>query len=214
MKGLLTKDFLTLKKKYGIVRVIIDLAIIITLMIVLESAAPIYICFLLLPLEITSMIISLTTCDEEWRWDKFAISLPITKTSIVKSRYLLSGILSFIGLIISILVNTISYFCFPKYKYGFYLFIAFASFAVILLFLAFILPSTYSLGVNAGFAIMIVLPAILLVLGFWSKLTNNSIMWFVVDNFEFCTFIGFLSSIAIYILSYILSINFFKKKHI
>ena len=63
MKGLLTKDFLTLKKKYGIVRVIIDLAIIITLMIVLESAAPIYICFLLLPLEITSMIISLTTCD-------------------------------------------------------------------------------------------------------------------------------------------------------
>lgn len=49
---------------------------------------------------------------------------------------------------------------------------------------------------------------------FWSKLTNNSIMWFVVDNFEFCTFIGFLSSIAIYILSYILSINFFKKKHI
>ena len=53
MKGLLTKDFLTLKKKYGIVRVIIDLAIIITLMIVLESAAPIYICFLLLPLEIT-----------------------------------------------------------------------------------------------------------------------------------------------------------------
>ena len=69
MKGLLTKDFLTLKKKYGIVRVIIDLAIIITLMIVLESAAPIYICFLLLPLEITSMIISLTTCDEEWRWD-------------------------------------------------------------------------------------------------------------------------------------------------
>ena len=44
MKGLLTKDFLTLKKKYGIVRVIIDLAIIITLMIVLESAAPIYIC--------------------------------------------------------------------------------------------------------------------------------------------------------------------------
>ena len=51
MKGLLTKDFLTLKKKYGIVRVIIDLAIIITLMIVLESAAPIYICFLLLPLR-------------------------------------------------------------------------------------------------------------------------------------------------------------------
>jgi hypothetical protein len=173
MKGLLTKDFLTLKKKYGITRVIIDLAIMIALMIVLESAGSIYISFLLLPLEITSMIISLTTCDEEWKWNKYAISLPITKTKIVKSRYLLAGILSLTGLLIAILVNTISYFCFPKYKYGFYLFIAFASFAIMLLFLAFILPSTYSLGVNAGFAVMIVLLAILLVLGFWSSVLTR-----------------------------------------
>lgn len=214
MKGLLTKDFLTLKKKYGITRIIIDIAIIIALMIVLESAGAIYICFLLLPLEITSMIISLTTCDEEWRWDKYAISLPITKTQIVKSRYTLAGILSLIGLIVAILVNTISYFCFPNYKYGFYLFIAFASFAVILLFLAFILPSTYCLGVNAGFAVMIVLLAILLVLGFWSRLTDNSIMWFVVDNFELCIVIASVFDIIICVLSYILSITFFKKKHI
>ncbi len=214
MKGLLTKDFLTLKKKYGITRVIIDLAIMSALMIVLESTGSIYISFLLLPLEITSMIISLTTCDEEWKWNKYAISLPITKTKIVKSRYLLAGILSLTGLLIAILVNTISYFCFPKYKYGFYLLIAFASFAIMLLFLAFILPSTYSLGVNAGFAVMIVLLAILLVLGFWSRLTNNSIMWFVVDNFEFCIVIGFILDISICILSYILSRTFFKKKHI
>lgn len=214
MKGLMIKDFLTLKKKYGITRIIIDIAIIIALMIVLEDAGAIYISFLLLPLEITSMIISLTTCDEEWRWDKYVIALPITKTQIVKSRYILAGLLSLIGLIISVLVNTISYFCFPNYKYGFYIFMAFASFAVILLFLAFILPSTYSLGVNAGFAVMIILLAILLVLGFWSRLTDNSIMWFVVDNFELCIVIASVFDIIICILSYILSITFFKKKHI
>ena len=214
MKGLMIKDFLTLKKKYGITRIIIDIAIIVALMLVLESAGAIYISFLLLPLEITSMIISLTTCDEEWRWDKYAISLPITKTQIVKSRYILAGFLSLIGLLVSILVNTISYFCFPNYKYGFYLFIAFASFAVILLFLAFILPSTYSLGVNAGFAVMIILLAILLVLGFWSRLTDNSIMWFVVDNFELCIVIASVFDIMICVLSYTLSITFFKKKHI
>lgn len=214
MKGLMIKDFLTLKKKYGITRIIIDIAIIIALMIVLEGTGAIYISFLLLPLEITSMIISLTTCDEEWRWDKYAISLPITKTQIVKSRYILAGFLSLIGLIVSILVNTISYFCFPNYKYGFYLFISFASFAVILLFLAFILPSTYSLGVNAGFAVMIILLAILLVLGFWSRLTDNSIMWFVVDNFELCIVIASVFDVIICVLSYILSITFFKKKHI
>lgn len=65
MKGLLTKDFLTIKKKYGLPRVIMDIAIIIALMFILEKSGTIYISFLLIPIEIMSMIISLTTCDEQ-----------------------------------------------------------------------------------------------------------------------------------------------------
>ena len=64
MKGLLTKDFLTIKKKYGLPRVIMDIAIIIALMFILEKSGAIYISFLLIPIEIMSMIISLSTCDE------------------------------------------------------------------------------------------------------------------------------------------------------
>lgn len=26
-----------------------------------------------------SMIISLTTCDEQWKWGKYAVSLPVSK---------------------------------------------------------------------------------------------------------------------------------------
>lgn len=37
MKGLLTKDFLTVKKKYGIVRLIMDFAMIAALMIILGA---------------------------------------------------------------------------------------------------------------------------------------------------------------------------------
>ncbi len=37
MKGLLTKDFLTIQKKYGMKRLVMDIAIIIALMIVLEG---------------------------------------------------------------------------------------------------------------------------------------------------------------------------------
>ena len=76
MKGLLTKDFLTIKKKYGLPRVIMDIAIIIALMFILEKSGTIYISFLLIPIEIMSMIISLTTCDEQWKWGKYAGSLP------------------------------------------------------------------------------------------------------------------------------------------
>ena len=74
MKGLLTKDFLTIKKKYGLPRVIMDIAIIIALMFILEKSGTIYISFLLIPIEIMSMIISLTTCDEQWKWGKYTPS--------------------------------------------------------------------------------------------------------------------------------------------
>lgn len=43
MKGLLTKDYLTIKKKYGAARLFMDLAIIIALMMVLEGAGAMHI---------------------------------------------------------------------------------------------------------------------------------------------------------------------------
>lgn len=214
MRGLLTKDFLTLNKKFGVKRIIMDMAIIFSLMLILEGAGAIYISFLLLPLEITSIIISLTNCDEQWKWGKYAISLPVTKTQIVRSRYTFAAILSLIGLAVALLVNAVSYFSFHTYKLGFYLFIAVSAFAVTLLFLALILPSNYSLGVNAGFALMLVLIILLLVLGFWSKMADNAIMLFVVNNFDLFLGIAFVAVIILCIMSYFLSVYFFKKKFI
>lgn len=77
MKGLLTKDFLTVKKKYGIARLIMDFAIIAALMIILEGAGSIYISFLLVPLEVASMLITLANSDEQWKWGKYAVALPL-----------------------------------------------------------------------------------------------------------------------------------------
>lgn len=213
MKGLMTKDFLTVKKKYGVTRLIMDLAIITALMIILEGAGAIYISFLLVPLEVASMLITLANSDEQWKWGKYAVALPISKRQIVSSRYAFAGIIAIIGFCVSLVVNTISYFCFPTYRLGFYLFIAVASFCVVLLFLAFILPSNYWMGVNAGFAVMFIMIILLVVLGIWSKMTNNAIMGFIVDNFDLSMVIGFLSTVVIFSLSYILSITLFKRKY-
>ena len=213
MKGLMTKDFLTVKKKYGLTRLIMDFAIITALMIILEGAGAIYISFLLVPLEVASMLITLANFDEQWKWGKYAVALPVSKKQIVSSRYAFAGIAAIIGLCVSLIVNTISYFCFPAYRFGFYLFIAVASFCVVLLFLAFILPSNYWMGVNAGFAVMFIMIILLVVLGIWSKMTNNAIIGFIVDNFDLSMVIGFVSTIAIFALSYILSITLFQKKY-
>ena len=213
MKGLVTKDFLTIKTKYGIARLIMDLAIIATLMIVLEGAGSIYISFLLVPLEVVSMLITLANFDEQWKWGKYAVALPVSKRQIVSSRYAFGGIAAVIGLCVALVVNTISYFCFPEYQFGFYLFLSISSFCVVLLFLAFILPSNYWFGVNAGFAIMFVLMILLVVLGIWTKMTNNAIMGFIVDNFDLSMVIGFVSTIILCVLSYILSVTLFQKKY-
>lgn len=52
MKGLLTKDFLTIRKKYGIPRVVMDIFIIIALMFVLKGTGAIYISFYLSRLKL------------------------------------------------------------------------------------------------------------------------------------------------------------------
>lgn len=213
MKGLMTKDFLTVKKKYGVTRLIMDFAIITALMLILEGAGAIYISFLLVPLEVASMLITLANFDEQWKWGKYAVALPVSKKRIVSSRYAFGGIAAIIGLCVSLIVNTISYFCFPAYRFGFYLFIAVASFCVVLLFLAFILPFNYWMGVNAGFAVMFIMIILLVVLGIWSKMTNNAIMGFIVDNFDLGMVIGFVSTVVIFSLSYILSIALFKRKY-
>lgn len=213
MKGLLIKDFLTIRKKYGIPRLIMDVAIIAALMVVLGGTGAIYINFLLIPMEVASMVMSLTTCDEQWKWSKYAISLPVSKTQIVQSRYAFAMIISLVGLVVAFIVNSISFLCFPEYKFGFYVFLSVVSFGVILLFLSFMLPSNYSLGVNAGFAAMIIMVILLVVLGIWSKLTDNAIMWYVVDHFELSMIIAFVGVLVLFVLSYTMSVFFFKRKY-
>ncbi len=214
MRGLLIKDFLTIKKKYGVPRIVMDIAMIAALMVILHGTGAIYISFLLIPIEVMSMVMSLTTCDQQWKWGKYAVSLPVTKAQIVKSRYVVASIISGIGLFVAFAVNTVTYFCFPQYAYGFYLFIAASSFAVTLIFLSFVLPSNYSLGENAGFAVMIILVVLLVALGVWSNLTGNAIMQFVVDNFELCLLLFFTAAIALWALSCALSVRLFRKKYI
>ena len=90
-----------------------DFAIIAALMIILEGAGSIYISFLLVPLEIASMVITLANSDEQWKWGKYAVALPLSKKQIVTSRYAFAGIASLIGLVIAFVINTIPFLFFP-----------------------------------------------------------------------------------------------------
>jgi ABC-type dipeptide/oligopeptide/nickel transport system permease component len=64
-----------------------------------------------------------------------------------------------------------------------------------------------------GFAVMFILVILLVMLGIWSKVTNNAIMGFIVENFDLSMAIGFISVIVLFILSYALSVALFRKKY-
>lgn len=50
----------------------------------------------------TMMVITSFSCDDMAKWDKYALSMPVTRTEIVLSKYLLTGIMILSGTIISV----------------------------------------------------------------------------------------------------------------
>ena len=213
MRGLLIKDFLAVRKKYGVARLVMDLAIIAALMILLEGIGAIFVNFLLIPLEAASMAITLANLDEQWKWGRYAVALPLSKKQIVAGRYAFTGLAALIGLCAALAVNTISCLCFPAWQYGFYLVLSAASFCVTLLFLAFILPSSYWLGVNAGFAAMFVLTILLVVLGFWSRAAGSAALYFIAEHLGLSAAVGLVGTVLLFALSYLLSAACFRRRY-
>ena len=60
---------------------------------------------------------------------------------------------------------------------------------------------------------MFILIILLVVLGIWSRMTNNAIMGFIVDNFDLSMAVGFVTAIVIFVMSYNLSVVLFKRKY-
>ena len=118
---------------------------------------------------------------------------------------------AFAGFCVALAANTASYFCFPEYGYGFYLFLSAASFCAALLFLALILPSNYWRGVNAGFAVMFLLVVLWVVIGIWARAAG--VAAFAAEHFDLCAAAGFLGAVVLFALSYRLSAALFQRKY-
>lgn len=213
MKGLLLKDFLTVRRKYGAVRLIMDLAIVAALMIVLEGAGAVCVSLLLAPLEVASMTITLANCDEQWKWGRYAVALPVSKRQIVASRYAFGGIAAAAGFGAALLVNAIACWIFPDWSIGLCLLLAAASLVMSLLFLSLILPSNYWRGVNAGFAVMFVLIIAAVGLGLWLRATGVALLDIAAGHLELCAILIIAAVLALFGGSLALSTSLFRRRY-
>lgn len=213
MNGLMKKDFLTIRKKYGSARIVIDSVIIAAMFLILGGESVVYISCLLIPLEISSMITTLQTTDEAWRWNRYAVALPFSKDRIVKSRYAVALIMAALGAAVAVGVNLAAFAIFGQYSVSIHLLIAASAFLLTLLFLALIMPSNYSIGVNAGVAVMLILFGVLLVVGFVEKVSDVSLLGFFLNNLELSVAASVAAVLLLTAASYRVSVALLKRKY-
>ena len=212
MKGLLWKDCLTIRKKYGLPRLVLDLAILAALLVVLEGTGALVVSLLLVPLEVTSMVISLTSFEETWKWDKYAAALPVSQAEIVKSRYAFALLMALVGFVVALAANLIAQAAFGAGRLGTCLLVAVASFFLTLLVLAVLFPSNYRLGVNAGVAVMILFLVAILALWFWARVTEYGWLVWAADHASLLPWLGCGVVAVLFVLSYALSVSLFRRK--
>jgi len=102
MRGLILKDFYNLKK-YG-KQITIILGVFLIFGIMMKSS--LYICFMIM-LYGTMTIITAMSYDEKAGFDKFALSMPIKREDLVKSKYAVWLIIMFSALLVSFVTGLV-----------------------------------------------------------------------------------------------------------
>lgn len=212
MKGFLWKDYLTIRKKYGLPRLVLDLAIVAALLILLEGTGALVVSLVLVPLEVTSMVVSLTSFDETWKWEKYAVALPVSKGEIVKSRYAFALLMTLVGFGVALAANLIAWAAFGAGGLKSCLLLAVGSFFLTLLVLAVLFPSNYRLGVNAGVAVMILFLVAILALWFWARVTEYGWLVWAAAYASLLPWLGCGVVTILFVLSYALSVSLFRRK--
>ena len=146
MIGLLLKDFYTLRQ-YG-KTMLFMLVLFAVISAGLDNPATFFEGFIIL----MSMMMTITSFsyDALAKWDRYALSLPVTRKEIVASKYLLSVILCLFAAILSFLISMVVLKISPVEGFGMaeHLFATGAIICAAFFFAGILLPLTFKFGVE------------------------------------------------------------------
>lgn len=155
MKGLLFKDILNLKKSFSTVLIITALYFLFSFNSGDPSILVGMIVLLLSTLSITSI-----SYDDIAKWDKFALAMPISRSSLVLSKYILSILLSLVGVVFSIAVGYFIILLKEKMSISEFLMSSYIIFGVGIIFSSILLPLVFKFGVEKSRLMMMTVIAI------------------------------------------------------
>lgn len=158
MIGLLLKDFYTLRQ-YG--KTMLFMLLFFGLISSgLDNPAAFFEGFIIL----MSMMITITSFsyDALAKWDRYALSLPVTRRDVVAGKYLLTAIFCIAGTILSFLISIIVLRIKPVEGFGMteHLYATAAIISIALFFAGILLPLTFRFGVEKSRIFMIAIFAV------------------------------------------------------
>lgn len=102
MKGLLMKDLLNLKRQGGIILLVLAMYGLFAFSSGMSEVLGSMICVFGAMLPVTAL-----AYDERAKWDKYALTMPVTRRQMVLSKYLLGLLLTAVALVINVAVQAI-----------------------------------------------------------------------------------------------------------
>lgn len=214
MKGLLLKDLYNMK---GIIRLYLLFPIVSAVLGYIDNSLtflttlPIFTCIF--------FVISAFAYDEYSHFNEYALTLPLGRKELVKSKYLLSIVILVTMLIMVAILLSIMIICFPSKFPDFNLveqMVSILSFAaVILIILAIQFPIIFRYGTEKARVLMIIcFLGITALCGFILQSMDIPLRSLNISDMNMLVFIliGFVASIIIYICSYFLSYRLILKK--
>jgi len=147
------------------------------------------------------------TMDDLAKWDRYALTMPVTRKDIVTSKYLLMIIFFCVSIVISGIIAGFSYYLMPQNATPLWFIVLVGSLG--LFYGALLFPLLYKFGSEKARYMMFVLMAVIgILLVGWFALFGES----VTGNLLIYILITAAVSVAAFIASYFVSVRLYEKK--
>ncbi len=169
--------------------------------------------FLIYPILISSLIpMTLLSYDEKDKWDRYSAVLPYTRAQIVSAKYFTGMILNIAVFLITAAVQAVKLVHNGAFEFGPYLDLCEMLFSLGLLAPAVVLPFVFKLGAEKGRIAYYL--SIGIICGVSVFLTVSELNIPGLINFKLNQFIVFIFAMALYVISWKLSIKFYSDREL
>lgn len=201
MIGLILKDFMNLKKQFKVLGLIILFYFIFSMTTNNKSMFGTMVTLVFAMLPITAL-----SFDEKANWDKYGLTMPVSRSQIVVSKY----ILGIISSLFAALLNFIAQILLGTEINVDSIIMILTIFSVSILFFSLLLPIVFKFGIEKGRLLMFVVLMIPTMIVLLFRDYYNIIL--TQDLLNMVMYTAPLIVIAIFILSMLLSIKIYKNK--